>query len=60
MKFARYFRDVSVVALLLCSCGGLAGVTAQAQTGAPVPPPAAAAPAVATTTTTATHARMDL
>jgi outer membrane protein OmpA-like peptidoglycan-associated protein len=44
MKFARCFRDVSLVALLFCSCSGLAGVTAQAQTGAPVPPPAAAPP----------------
>jgi outer membrane protein OmpA-like peptidoglycan-associated protein len=44
MKFARCFRDVSLVALLFCSCGGLAGVTAQAQTGAPAQPPAAAPP----------------
>jgi outer membrane protein OmpA-like peptidoglycan-associated protein len=38
------FRDVAIGALLGCSFLGLAGVTAQAQTGVPVPPPAAAAP----------------
>ncbi len=43
--FSDFLRDVSVGALLCCSCVGLAGVTAQAQTGTPVPaPPAAAAP----------------
>ena len=43
-SFGDVFRNVSVGVLLCCSCSGLAGVAAQAQTGAPVPPPAAAAP----------------
>jgi outer membrane protein OmpA-like peptidoglycan-associated protein len=48
MNVARHclfpFREVAVGTLLCCSFLGLAGVTAQAQTGAPVPPPAATAP----------------
>jgi outer membrane protein OmpA-like peptidoglycan-associated protein len=44
MMTAQRFREVSLVGLLCFSCGGLASVAAQAQTGVPVPPPAAAAP----------------
>jgi outer membrane protein OmpA-like peptidoglycan-associated protein len=43
-SFGDVFRNLSIGVLLCCSCSGLAGVAAQAQTGAPVPPPAAAAP----------------
>jgi outer membrane protein OmpA-like peptidoglycan-associated protein len=43
MMTAQRFREVSLVGLLCFSCGGLASVAAQAQTGVPVSPPAAAA-----------------
>jgi hypothetical protein len=44
-SFGDVFRNLSLGVLLCSSWSGLACVTAQAQTGAPVPPPAAAAPA---------------
>src|SRR5882724_384847 len=43
-SFGGVFRNLSLGVLLCSSWSGLACVTAQAQTGAPVPPPAAAAP----------------
>jgi len=44
-SFGGVFRNLSLGVLLCSSWSGLACVTAQAQTGAPVPPPAAATPA---------------